>query len=207
MFGLKKHTAFDLEGIDKGHHQVTYKGIKAIKCPFDYVLYQMIVTEVQPDIILEIGTNQGGTTLYLADLLELNNKGVVHSIDLPENKESSLLAAHSRVQLFRNGFQQYDTTLLEGKKLLVIEDGSHQYEDCLAALHRFAPYVAPGSYFIVEDGIVDALGRSKEFNGGPVRAIHEFLKGNNQYIIDRKWCDFFGTNATFNTDGYLKRIS
>ena len=46
----------------------------------------------------------------------------------------------------------------------------------------------------------------EKYNGGPVRAIHEFLKHTPHFKIDRSWCDFFGKNATFNIDGYLKRI-
>ena len=90
--------------------------------------------------------------------------------------------------------------------ILVIEDGSHLYEDTLAALQKFSSFVSKGSYFIVEDGIVTELGMKKKFNGGPQKATREFLKANNNFIIDRKWCDFFGPNATFNVNGYLKRI-
>ena len=207
MLGLRKNKYFKLSEIDAGHHMVTYKGIPAIKCPFDYLIYQMIIWEIKPDLILEIGTNKGGSALYLADLLELNGKGVVHTIDLPENKESEVLQSHPRIKVFKNGFINYDTTgLSQFPVVLIIEDGSHFYEDTFTALNKFSPFVTKGSYFIIEDGIVNELGRKKEFNGGPQKAIKEFLKTNSDYIIDRKWCDFFGENVTFNVNGYLKRI-
>jgi len=47
----------------------------------------------------------------------------------------------------------------------------------------------------------------KEYNGGPLAAIKTFLKDNNEFIIDRKWCDFYGVNTTFNVNGYLKKVS
>ena len=158
---FKKNISIKLEDIYTGHHKVTYKGVPAIKCPFDYTLYQMIIQEVQPDLVIEIGTNKGGSTLYIADLLELNKKG---------------------------------------------EDGSHQYKDTLATLNKFAPFVSKDSYFIVEDGIVNELGWEKEFNGGPQKALKEFLERNSSFIVDKKWCNFFGVNATFNVNGYLKKI-
>jgi cephalosporin hydroxylase len=38
-------------------------------------------------------------------------------------------------------------------------------------------------------------------------AIEEFLQTHsNQFEIDRKYCDMFGTNATWNPNGYLKNI-
>ena len=51
---------FDINTISKGHHNVTYRGIKTIKCPFDYVIYQMMIFDLKPDLIIEVGTNHGG---------------------------------------------------------------------------------------------------------------------------------------------------
>ena len=207
MLLFSKEPGFKLKYIDTGHYHVTYKGVQALKCPFDYVLYQMLLWEIKPDLVIEIGINKGGSTLYLADLLQLNGKGEIHGIDLPGNIEDPSLRSHPRIRIFKDGFMNYDTgNLSTYETILVIEDGSHLYEDSLAALTRFSPFVTKGSYFIVEDGIVTALGREKEFNGGPKKAITEFLKNNSDFIVDRKWCDFFGPNATFNVNGYLKRI-
>lgn len=207
MFSLSRHTSFKLSGIDAGHHRVTYKGVPAIKCPFDYVLYQMLVMELKPDLIIEIGTNKGGSTLYLADLLALNGKGMVHTIDLPTNQENASLLQHPQIRIFKEGYEGYDTAGIKNyETVLVIEDGSHMYEDVLAVLNKFSPCVSPGSYLIVEDGIVTELGREKQYNGGPQKAIREFLKNNKVFETDRKWCDFFGPNATFNVNGYLKKL-
>ncbi len=139
MFDFLKHKSFKLKGFDKGHHQVTYKGISTLKCPFDYVLYQMLISELKPDLIIEIGTNKGGSALYLADLLELNGKGELHAIDIPENNEDPLLHSHPRIKLFKEGFTGYDTSILSNYPvILIIEDGSHLYEDVLATLHKFS---------------------------------------------------------------------
>jgi cephalosporin hydroxylase len=199
--------AFTLKDIEQAHFNVTYKGVPALKCPFDYVIYQMIMWEVMPDLVIEIGTNKGGGTLYLADLMDHAAKGEIHSIDIATNVEDALLGSHPRVRLFKNGFQAYDTSLLKKySTILVIDDGSHMYEDVLAALKMFSPFVSLGSYYIVEDGIIDALGFSKEFHGGPLRAIEEFVKDTPGFLIDKKWSDFFGPSATFNVNGYLKRL-
>ncbi len=207
MFGLSRNKYFKLADIEKGHQRVTYKGIPAIKNPFDYLLYQVLLFEIKPDLVIEIGTHKGGSALYIADLLELIGKGEIHTIDLPANEEDGLLRTHSRIRLFKNGFKNYDTGGLSVyPAIMVIEDGSHQYEDCRAALQKFSSFVSQGSYYIVEDGIVNDLGREKEFHGGPQKAIREFLETNTHFKVDRKYCDFFGPNATFNVNGYLKRI-
>jgi len=200
------YTDFNVRTIYMGHHNFTYRGIPTTKCPFDYALYQMIISEVKPDLIIEIGTLKGGSALYLGDLLDILGFGIIHTIDIKKNYEKVLLK-HPRIKLFTGGWENYDLKETRGfKKILVIEDGAHTYECTMGAIKKFAPFVSINSYLIVEDGIVDELGMKKKFNGGPVRAIHEFLKDNINYKIEKKWCDFFGKNATFNVDGYLRRI-
>ncbi len=198
---------FNYKTIDKGHHNVQYRGVLAQRSPFDYVIYQMIISEVKPDLIIEIGTNYGGGALYMADLLNNLGKGEIHSIDITD-KCPEIVKLHPRIKLFHNGFENYDLGLAKPhKKILVIEDASHMYADTLAALNKFCGLVSENSYLIVEDGIVDKLGASKIFEGGPCKAIREFLPQHPEFIVDRKWCDFFGKNATNNVNGYLKKIT
>ncbi len=194
-----------LGAIDKGHHLITYKGVKCTKCPFDYVLYQMIISSIKPDLIIEIGANEGGSALYMADLLSLQGNGVVHTIDV-DDRMHEIAKMHDRISFFGNGWDEYDTSLAAGyETVLVIEDSSHTYKNTLAAITKFAPLVSVGSYLVVEDGIVDELGLSNQFGGGPVKAIKEFLPQHPGFSLDTGYSDFFGRNATFNTIGYLKR--
>src|ERR1035437_2547562 len=195
-----------VQSIDEGHHKITYKGIQAIKRPFDYVIYQMIISEVKPDLLIEIGTNIGGGALYIADLLDSNEKGVLHTIDIID-LVAPKVREHKRIKFFTEGWENYNLELTKGfVKILVIEDASHLYKDSLGILNKFHSIVSKKSYFIVEDGIVNELGLEKAYHGGPLKAIREFLPNHTDYIVDRKWCDMFGQNATFNVNGYLKKI-
>jgi cephalosporin hydroxylase len=196
-----------INGIDKGHHNTTYRGVSCKKSPFDYVIYQMIIEEVKPDLIIEIGSFKGGSAFYLADLLELHGKGEIHTIDI-EDRIDDRVKDHKRIKFFAKGWENYDLGLVKDfKSVLVIEDGSHEYQDTLQAMIKFSTAVSRGSYLIIEDGIIDELGLSGEYNGGPVKAIKKFLGENKHFEIAYNWADFFGKNATFNTIGYLKRIS
>ena len=204
-FYIKKKS-FDLKGIDKGHYNVEYRGVPCVKCPFDYVIYQMIINEVKPDLIIEIGTNFGGSTLYLADLLTLIGNGVIHSVDIID-KCSDIVKNHPRISLFFNGWTEYDLNLIKSyEKVLVIEDSSHGFTNTLGVLNKFKDVVTLNSYFIIEDGIIDDLGRTKEFKGGPRKALKVFLQNNSEFILEEKWINFFGKNATYNPLGYLKKI-
>jgi cephalosporin hydroxylase len=194
---------FNLNTINDGHHKLTYRGVKAIRCPFDYVLYQMIISKVKPDLIIEIGTHDGGGSLYLSDLLKLNGGGVVHTIDIVDKVTSNLVIDNKNIKRFLGGYQNYE---LENAKffenVLVIDDGSHTYDDVKDSLEKFNNLVSKNSYFIVEDGILTELGY-EGYNGGPLKAIEEFLTKNKNFKIDREMCDFFGKNATFNVNGFL----
>lgn len=201
---LDERVLFDAQTVSDGHFKVTYRGVSAIRCPFDYVLYQMILSEVKPDLVIEIGTNHGGGALYLADLMELAGRGMIHTIDI-EDKTGALVKAHPRIRRYVGGWDGYGLAEASGfDRILVIEDASHTYEDTFGAMRKFAPLVSPGSYLIVEDGIVTELGRDAGFHGGPLRAIREFLAENDSFVVDRSLCDMFGKNATFNVNGYLK---
>ena len=197
-----------LVGLNKGHHKVTYKGIKAIRCPFDYVIYQMIIGEVRPDLIIEIGSHKGGGAIYLSDLLKAYNiSGEIHTIDIDDSAKKNI-EGYSNIKFFGEGAENYDLSLTEKfNKILVIEDAAHTYECSKSAIDKFASVVSVGSYLIVEDGIVNELGIEKEYRGGPLKAIREFLPNHPEFIVDRKWCDMFGKNATFNVNGYLRKIS
>lgn len=197
---------FSIKSIEQGHHKLTYKNIQIIKCPFDYVIMQMIMFEVKPDLVIEIGTHTGGSSLYIADLMDIIGKGIIHTIDINDLRFEEC-KSHNRIKFFPNGFEDYDLKNAENfETILVIDDGSHHYKDVLDSLNKFSSLVTKNSYFIVEDGIIDKLGWKDDYNGSPNRAIKEFISSNDCFIIDRKWCDLFGINATFNTNGFLKKI-
>lgn len=196
----------NLKTIFEGHHKTQYRGVDYIKCPFDYVIYQMIIFDVKPDLVIEIGANKGGGALYIADLMDIIGNGVVHTIDI-NDKVEKIVNDHKRIKCFFDGYEKYDLALTKNfEKIMVIEDASHNYSDSINCLNKFAGIVSKGSYYIVEDGIVDKLGMRKKYQGGPKKAIKEFLKKTTDFEVDLKWCNMFGVNASFNINGYLKRI-
>lgn len=196
---------FNLKTICDGHHNVTYRGVKAIRCPFDYVLYQMVISKIKPDLIIEIGTNNGGGSLYFSDLQQLNGGGMLHTMDIIDMVTDERVKTNPNIKRFLGGYENYDLTNTKNfKNILVIDDGSHKYEDVKKSLDKFSYLVPKNSYFIVEDGILNELGYDG-YNGGPLKAIGEFLNENDDFTIDRELCDFFGKNATFNVNGFLKK--
>ena len=61
--------------------QVRWMGVKTLKNPLDCWIYQEILWDVRPDIILEIGSFAGGGTLFFCHMLDLLGRGEVVSVD------------------------------------------------------------------------------------------------------------------------------
>ena len=143
--------------------------------------------------------------MYLAELMDCIGIGIIHTIDL-DDRAYPEAKAHPRIKFFHEGWENYDLDIVKNfQKILVIEDGSHEYKNTLNAIEKFSSIVSSGSYLIVEDGIIDELGLTHLYNGGPQKAIKEFLQKHNEFSIDDELINFFGPSATFNTSGYLKK--
>jgi cephalosporin hydroxylase len=198
----------DLKSIERGHLSTTYRGVIMHKCPFDVTMYQMIINELKPDLIIEIGTYKGGGALYYADLLDIIGKGEVHTINIMEDVTDPQIINNPRIKRFTEGYQNYDISLANGfEKVLVIDDGSHHAHEVLEAFNKFKSVVTLGSYYIIEDGVLSDLGYNSTYGGGPLQVMDEIIVNNQDFTVDRKWCDFYGENATFNPNGYLKRTN
>src|SRR5574337_2195451 len=50
------------------YQEPRWMGVRIIKNPLDTWIYQELIYAVQPDVILEIGSSYGGSTLYFANL-------------------------------------------------------------------------------------------------------------------------------------------
>jgi hypothetical protein len=48
-----------------------YRGIPTYKCPTDMWVYQELIDDLRPDLVVETGTFRGGSALFLADRLEV----------------------------------------------------------------------------------------------------------------------------------------
>src|SRR5689334_5207843 len=62
--------------------QTTWLGVPIEKNPLDLQIFQEIIYEVQPDVIVEAGTADGGSALFMATILEMLQKGKVITIDI-----------------------------------------------------------------------------------------------------------------------------
>lgn len=190
-------------GFDVNMH---WMGVPVEKCPLDLWIYQEILWEIKPDLIIETGTGRGGTTLYLACLLDQLHNGHIVSID---SGEMPSRPAHNRIS-YLIGNSVSATVVEEVSKqaantgsVMVILDSEHSKNHVLNEIYNYAPLVTKGSYLIVEDTHFNGNPVPEEIGPGPYEAVDEYLASTTEFQPNRM-CEKF--QLTFNPKGYLQKV-
>jgi cephalosporin hydroxylase len=196
--------------IMRGMINYAYRDIPMQKHPMDMALYTRLIWETKPRTIIEIGSYEGGSAVWMADMIKsFGIDGRVVSIDIapPTPKytpENVLFLQGDSSELHKTLTSDYIESL--PRPWLVIEDAGHHFGPTLNTLEFFHPLMRVGEYIVVEDANVTEMGVDARYDGGPARAITEFLKKREGgYEIDARYCDQYGPNVTGNTNGYLRR--
>ncbi len=199
----KFHNLYYTSGV---WEQTKWMGYTIYKCPFDMWIYQEIFFEIKPDLIIETGTWQGGSALYMAHLLDLvNSNGRIVTIDIedfPDRPEHQRITYYKGSSVATETIEMVRKEVANAKSVLVILDSDHSKDHVLKELELYNQFVTKGSYLIVEDSNVNGHPTYDEFGPGPMEAIDVFMENNNEFEIDSNREKFF---ITFNPRGYLRR--
>lgn len=190
-------TGFDagfLASYQAGVMRYSYRGLSCWKSPIDLALYMKLLWEAKPATIIEIGSKSGGSALWFADMAQamgLPCKVVTVDIDPP------LGLNDPRISVLRGDALHLEDTLTAElcaqlpRPWWVNEDSAHTFESTGAVLAFFATRLRAGERMIVEDGVLDDLGMSESYRGGPNRALAGFLRDHpDEFEVDRDSCDF-----------------
>ena len=187
--------------------KVTWMGVQIWKNPMDLWIYQELISKIKPDIIVEIGSASGGSTLYLAHLCDILNHGQVISVDISRETYN---VEHPRITTFTGDSLSPEIVkeihdICQNKTVLIIHDADHHEDSVYKNLEVYSGLVSVGSYFIVEDGIIDIFTPREAIGGhsGPLNATLNFLKVNSDFIVDES-CERY--SLTYNPKGFLKRV-
>jgi cephalosporin hydroxylase len=183
----------------------TWLGAQALKNPLDLWVYQEIMFQTEPELVVETGTYRGGSALYLASLCDLMGRGEVVSIDIEPERDD--YPEHPRIT-YLGGRSSTDPAVVDevrqragGRPILVILDSDHSQAHVEAELAVYAPLVPAGCYVIVEDSNIGQI--RKDLMPGPLEAVEAFLARTDEFVIDREREKFL---ITFNPSGYLRRV-
>lgn len=205
--------------ISDGKHYYSYRGIPLAKDPFDKALYEVLLYEVKPQTILEFGSFAGGSAVWLADLaktFELDTH--VYSMDIDLGLVVAEARQHPGVTFIQGDCNKVANTLTADMlsklphPLVVIDDAHVNVVEVCEHLHRHA--MQAGDYLIMEDTIpcIPAsfnTDRMADVDWGDWKwqELNLFLERHAaEYLVDRYYTDFFGYNATWNWNGFFKRV-
>ena len=187
-------------------HFTKYLGHRVLKAPFDWIVMGDIIQDTEPEIIIEVGSGEGGFTLWMAHLLDaMGSEAEILSIDIRDNASG---INHKRIRwiigdaLGSQTLQRLEE-LSKGRKGMVIEDSDHKYATTKGILEAYAKFVAVNCYLVVEDTIVDYLDLPPF--PGPLKAVIEFAEiHKDTFVIDRTREKYI---ITHNPMGHLLRIA
>ena len=170
-----------------------WRGTPLLKTVFDFAIYPALIAELRPRTVFEIGSGLGGSAVWFADNMALCGvEGRVHSVDLVKAE-----LQHPNVSFHQGDCsdpeQLFDPELLrsEPHPWLVVEDAHHNVTAVVEQMHQF---LLAGDYLVIEDSEVKRPDIRKFLGGHP---------GN--YLVDTRFTDFFGRNATCAGDSIFVR--
>ncbi|MBA2763277.1 MAG: class I SAM-dependent methyltransferase [Thermoleophilaceae bacterium] len=184
-----------------------WMGYQTIKYPADMWIYQELISELRPAVVLETGTWQGGSALFLATVLDALGEGRVISVDITHSDD---LPRHDRLSYLTGS--SVDPAVVAAVKseigaesrVLVILDSDHSRDHVLGEMDAYADLVPLGGYLIVEDTNVNGHPVRPDFGPGPMEAVDAFLAGRSDFEVDRYRERLL---STANPRGYLRRVA
>ena len=166
-----------------------------MKNAFDFAMYPALIAELRPRTVFEIGSGLGASAVWFADTLSFYGiDGKVHSVDRLKAK-----VEHQKVTFYQGDCSDpvrlFPPELLSSQPhpWLVVEDAHHNVTAVLDHMHDF---LSPGDYLVVEDTDVKR------------DAIRNFINAHpDAYLVDTKFTDHFGRNATCAADAIFVRTT
>ena len=167
---------------------MSWRNSRLGKCVYDFALYPMIIWENSPATILEIGSGEGASAIWMADLCKSYKLPTqIYSMDInPPDIQ------YENVTFFQGNSEEIDS-VFDVKTLphpwLIVEDAHIKVNKIM---EYFENHMDVADYLIIEDS------RGK---------MQTTLEIPNTLYVDAYYCDYFGVNATSAMNSILRKIS
>ncbi len=190
----------------------SWMGVPVQKSVCDLFNYQEILFDLKPSLVVEFGTNYGGSALYFANVMrQIGQPFKVLSVDVSHYNldpaargDSDVLFVESsstapeiaeRIQNLRSEYPG---------KVFAILDSDHSRDHVLAEMKLLRPILSTGDYLLVEDSMLNGHPVVPLWGPGPYEAIEAYEREfPDDYTHDRARETKFGWTQAPN--GYLIR--
>ncbi len=185
--------------------RTTFCGLPIAKLPLDLHVYHEVIFRARPHAIIETGTWYGASALFFAyQMMIATTEGIVITID----REPYMGPPLPKVVHVQG--DSVDPDVVEAvrqhlaahgaERVMVVLDSDHHGAHVAEELRRYAPFVTPEQYLVVEDTNI----QYRDGAPGPAAAVEAFLLSDLGHVFRRDaGCEKFG--LTFAPGGWLQR--
>lgn len=207
-YGLRHLGLYGLIARTNTFTTVTWLGRPIWQNPLDAWLLQETIVEQGIDLVIECGTNRGGSANYVASLFDLMGRGRVITIDM----QSMVDFTHPRIEFIIGSSVDVDVVAGVRRRLeelapanpMVLLDSDHAGVHVERELALYAPLVHPDGLIHVQDGCIDEFRAMRDERPGPLWATRRFLESDDRFEIDEERSARY--LFTHNPSGWLRRV-
>lgn len=190
--------------------QNTWCGVPCWQSPQDLYLYQKVILEQKPRVIIQTGVAHGGSILFMAHMLDIlgDEAGEVIGIDIDLSNVDPVVLEHPRVRLIKGSSADLSIAARLDRALIgptmVSLDSDHRAAHVAKELSIWAPLVSPGQFLVVEDTNVNGHPVRKDHGPGPAEALAPWI-GAQGAIRDWVKHDELPQSVLFSFHTWLQR--
>jgi cephalosporin hydroxylase len=200
--------AIEAEWDHKTWREATWLGHPVHRLPADLHVYQELLTQVRPRVVVVVGEDAGlgGRAAFLASVCDQLGGGQVLAVGTTRASERP---QHARITHIEGApddpvvVDQVEAAASGPPGALVIL-GLDQQARIVGAFDRYATLVPVGSYVVVENTVVRGRQVGSGFGPGPYEARDVILGRRGDFVPDPAGERY---TLTFNRGGYLKRVA
>ena len=178
-----------------------WKGLTLMKDPMTLSIYMMMIQDIKPKTILEFGTYDGGSALWMEDIMKsLSLDCKIHTFDINPDRvklpEDSKIKYHELDNKNINEFIDQRRELFENMEspILIIEDSHVNVDEVVRSID---PFLKSGDYLVIEDTL-----DTKKYQD---TILSENGISSMNYEVDTYYCDFWGTNNSWNINSIFRK--
>ena len=162
---------------------MSWKGKPLYKSVYDFSLFPIMIWDIRPKTIIEIGSGEGNSAIWLDDICKMYEIDChIHSMDLQKAKGRSRRKTLSFLEGDSNSIEKVFSDLsIYPHPWMIIEDA---HVNVTGVINWFSGGTILGDYVIIED-----------VRGSKMDELNKW-KGHRSMMIDRHYMDYFGPNAT-----------